>query len=105
MVNQITKLELEISQRFINNLLVFFIIADDFYKRVKGIALTDSVHSSGMVPTHSRHWFQKKAFNWIKSDLPINEPIREADSYYGCNCFSAGEESILHLFYNNCSNK
>ncbi|PKC74623.1 hypothetical protein RhiirA1_529456 [Rhizophagus irregularis] len=64
--------------------------ADDFYKRVKGIALTDSVHSSGMIPTHSKLWFSKKAINWIKSDLPINDPIREANQFYGCNCFSAG---------------
>lgn len=84
---------------------MFFIIADDFYKRVKGIALTDSVHSSGMIPTHSKLWFSKKAINWIKSDLPINDPIREANQFYGCNCFSAGEESVLHLFYNSlCTN-
>ncbi|CAB4392404.1 unnamed protein product [Rhizophagus irregularis] len=64
--------------------------AGDFYKRVKGIALTDSVHSSGMIPTHSKLWFSKKAFNWIKSDLPMNDPIREANQFYGCKCFSAG---------------
>ncbi|RGB31756.1 Arb2 domain-containing protein [Rhizophagus diaphanus] len=66
--------------------------AEDFYKRVKGIALTDSVHSSGMIPTHSKHWFSKKAINWIKSDLPMNDPIREADQFYGCSCFSAGHQ-------------
>ncbi|GET01323.1 protein FAM172A-like [Rhizophagus clarus] len=64
--------------------------AEDFYSRVKGIALTDSVHSSGMIPTHSRKWFSKYAFNWIKSYLPINEYIHEANQFYGCKCFSAG---------------
>jgi len=48
------------------------------------------VHGSGMIPERSRRWFSKKAFNWIKSTSPMNEPIHEADQFYGCSCFSAG---------------
>ncbi|CAI2169373.1 11202_t:CDS:10 [Funneliformis geosporum] len=64
--------------------------ANDFRSRVKGIALTDSVHSFGMIPKHSDKWFRGCTTNWIKSPLPLNEPVREANGFYGCHCTSAG---------------
>ncbi|CAG8488899.1 14978_t:CDS:2 [Funneliformis mosseae] len=66
-------------------------LADEFKSRVKGIALTDSVHSSGMVPKHSDRWFRGCTVNWIKSSLPLNDPVpEEASQFYGCRCTSAG---------------
>ncbi|CAG8723895.1 9873_t:CDS:2, partial [Ambispora leptoticha] len=63
---------------------------DEFRTRVKVVALTDSVHSAGMVPSHSQEWFRKNTYNWIKSNLPFDTPIKEANRYYGCKCVSAG---------------
>ncbi|RIA94935.1 Arb2 domain-containing protein, partial [Glomus cerebriforme] len=65
-------------------------LADEFKSRVKGIALTDSVHSSGMIPTHSKKWFNENTRNWIKSSLPLSSDVSDARSFYGCHCVSAG---------------
>ncbi|CAJ0837916.1 7296_t:CDS:10 [Entrophospora sp. SA101] len=63
----------------------------DFKSRVCAIALTDSVHSYGMIPSSSKKWFKNHTINWIKSSLPTNEPVNNnANQVFGCECRSAG---------------
>ncbi|CAG8543770.1 23047_t:CDS:10 [Cetraspora pellucida] len=64
--------------------------ADEFKSRVAGVALADSVHSISMIPSHSKSWFDKNVFNWIKSELPLNMKVPNTRIYYGCPCLSAG---------------
>ncbi|CAG8543986.1 10524_t:CDS:10, partial [Scutellospora calospora] len=64
--------------------------ADEFKSRVVGIALADSVHSTSMVPSHSKNWFEKYTINWIKSELPLDMKVPQAKNFYGCRCLSAG---------------
>ncbi|RHZ64211.1 hypothetical protein Glove_326g173 [Diversispora epigaea] len=74
----------------INILSLLHKLDNDFKSRVIAIALTDSVHSSSMVPINSRDWFKKISSNWIKSHEPLGNRIKEATRYYGCLCLSAG---------------
>nr|CAG8523264.1 6903_t:CDS:10 [Entrophospora candida] len=63
----------------------------DFKGRVCAIALTDSVHSYGMIPGSSKKWFKNHTINWIKSSSPTNEPVNNnANQVFGCECRSAG---------------
>ncbi|CAG8461273.1 8999_t:CDS:10 [Diversispora eburnea] len=74
----------------ISTLALLHKLDNDFKSRVVAIALTDSVHSSSMVPIKSKDWFSKMSCNWIKSHKPLAEKMDEATGYYGCFCVSAG---------------
>ncbi|CAJ0642212.1 15746_t:CDS:10 [Entrophospora sp. SA101] len=68
----------------------------DFKSRVCAIALTDSVHSYGMIPSSSKKWFKNHTINWIKSSLPTNEPVNNnANQVFGCECRSAEVKVLI----------
>ncbi|KAG9297967.1 hypothetical protein G9A89_018795 [Geosiphon pyriformis] len=62
----------------------------EFKSLVKRVAFTDTVHSAGNIPTHSKDWFMENTKNWIKSERPLDTPVQDANGYFGCRCISAG---------------
>jgi len=62
---------------------------DEFVQKVACIAFTDSVHSLGFFdPSHVKKFIKQYAKNWVTSDKPLGEKVREPDQ--DCLQVSAG---------------
>ena len=63
----------------------------EFFARVKGIALLDSVHKTvAELNNDEKKLFSKIAKNWKKSNKPLGTKV-PSDRNEGCECVSAGD--------------
>lgn len=69
---------------------------DQVFSRVFAVAFTDSVHSLSAAhdPPKVIEFFRKRARNWVRSSLPLDEPIKDSGSQRLNDAprFSAGHE-------------